>query len=65
MNSDRLTQMSSDAIVAGLTTKWTNAYSFLGFTWGTTLTDNGVTFDSLNKNQFALDLSYYLEPEDL
>lgn len=65
MNSDRLTIMPATIVVAGLTTKWTNAYSFLGFTWGTTLTDNGVTFDSLNKNQFALDLAYYLEPEDL
>lgn len=65
MNSDRLIQMSSGVIVTGLTTKWTNAYSFLGFTWETTLTDNGITFDSLNKNQFALDLAYYLEPEDL
>lgn len=65
MNSDRLTQMSSDIIVTGLTNKWTDAYSFLGFDFSSITTDNGVTFDSLNKNQFALDLAYYLEPEDI
>lgn len=65
MNSDRLIQMSSDIIVAGLVTKWSAAYSFLMFTWGTSVSDNGITFDSLSQTQFGKDLSYYLEPEDL
>lgn len=65
MNSDRLIQMSSDTIVAGLTTKWTAMYNFLNFTWSSTLIDNQVAFDSLNSNQFSKDVAYYLEPEDL
>lgn len=65
MNTDRLTTVPAVSIAAGITTKWTNAYSFLGFTWGTTSVNNGITFNSLTQNQFALDLAYYLEPEDL
>lgn len=65
MNSDRLITRPAAIIAAGLSNKWSNAYSFLGVTFGTSASENGVSFNSLNGNQFQLDVAYYLEPEDL
>ena len=65
MNSDRLISIPAASIAAGLNTKWTNYCPFMGVTWSSGPTDNGVMFNTLTTNQVATDIAHFLEPEDL
>lgn len=65
MNSDRLISKPAALIAAGLNTKWTNYCPFMGVTWSSSSTDNGVMFNTLTTNQVATDIAHFLEPEDL
>ena len=65
MNNDRLILIPAASIAAGLNTKWTNYCPFVGVTWESNTSDNGVLFNNLTSNQTATDIAYFLEPEDL